>query len=142
MEDTIKSGDTERVISELLNNNFGERLMMLHHSRQSSLVNTQQLNDIDINENSLPLPQELSDHIQINNDFLVSVQNPNSFAVYKVCHDFQAVDERHMTIKKDVIFVGLQVVETNWVFGCPDINPNSFGFVPINYLQFMKEIHK
>lgn len=75
MEDTIRSGDTERVVNELLNNNFGDHLMQLHHSRQASMQNTQQLSNIEIDmaENQLPLPEDLSDSIEINTDFLTSI---------------------------------------------------------------------
>jgi len=143
MNDTIRSGDTDNVISQLLNNNFGEQLFSMHHSRVSSLANTNRF-DFGTGEafNHLPLPKDLTDDIQIDVNFLSSVANPNQFAIFKVGLDFYAVDERHMTVKKDTMFVGLKIIDEDWVFGCPDKKPDNFGFVPRNYLEFVRDIDK
>jgi hypothetical protein len=47
-----------------------------------------------------------------------------------------------MSVNKETIFVGLINVEKNWVFGCPDSHPSTFGLVPMNYLKFVQEIDK
>lgn len=47
-----------------------------------------------------------------------------------------------MSLKKAQVFVCLYKLDDNWFFGCPDVNANTFGFVPSNYLQFIQEIDK
>ena len=59
------------------------------------------------------------------------------------CHtDFFGIEERHMSIKKGTVIIALNEIgdggEDFWVFGCPDVKPESFGFVPSNYLTFVK----
>ena len=118
--------------------------MDIHHSRQASLAATQQVEDfgIDMNANLLPLPPDLSEDVQIDTEFLASVQNPDKFSIFIVSCDFFPYDERHMQVKKELLFVGLGIVEDSWVFGCPDINPSNFGFVPLSYLKYVKEIDR
>jgi hypothetical protein len=146
MEDTIKSGQTEGIVQELLENTFGDHLMSIHHSRQASLANTQNLQGmgvlIEMGQNILPIPNELPENIQIDNQFLLNVQSPSVFSIYKCVVDFFAVDERHMNIKAGTPFVGLKIIDAAWVFGCPEYNPNTFGFVPLAFLEFQKEINK
>lgn len=59
----------------------------------------------------MPLPEDLSENITITVELLEKVQNPEVFSLFNVITDFFAYDERHMTIKKDTVFVGLMVVE-------------------------------
>jgi len=92
--------------------------------------------------NHLPLPEELPQDVQIDVEFLQSVSSPSQFAIYKVGLDFYATEDRHMSVKKDTMFVALKVFNDEWVFGCPDFKPNTFGFVPRNYLEFVKDIDK
>jgi len=50
-----------------------------------------------------------------------------------------------MDLKKDQIFVGLTfypIDDPKWIFGCPDVKPNSFGFVPLNYLDYERKIER
>ena len=137
MDETIKSGETENVVNMLLTNSFGHHLMSIAHSRHSSLRNTLTSN-YDFGGigtfNLKDLPEELSPDIQIDQKFLEGLKNPNKFTLYTVTEDFQAIEDRQVSVKKELTFVGLQVLEDKWVFGCPDSKPNSFGFVPLNYL--------
>ena len=58
--------------------------------------------------------------------------------------NFEAEEQRHMSIKKESIFVGLWEYEDKnkfkWVFGCLDQNTKDFGFVPSNYLKFVNHL--
>ena len=62
------------------------------------------------------------------------------------CHtDFNAIEERHMSVKKGTMLVALSEVGSGnadfWIFGCPDVRPDNFGFVPSNYLTFIKQVN-
>jgi len=72
MNDTIKSGETENVVNMLLNNSFGNHLMSMAHSRQSSLQGT--LTNFEFGEpgtyNVSDIPEDLSENVQIDEQFL------------------------------------------------------------------------
>jgi hypothetical protein len=79
--------------------------------------------------------------LEITVDFLKSVANPKVISIYSVHTQFNASDSRHMSVQAGSIIVGLLEVG-EWIFGCPDVKPNVFGFVPKNYLKFVQKIQR
>jgi hypothetical protein len=90
--------------------------------------------------NELDLP-DLPFNLQVTIDFLKSVANPKAIYIYRVDTSFNATESRQMTVSKGTIIVSLQEYD-EWIFGCPDVKPNSFGFVPKNYLKHVETVRR
>lgn len=76
--------------------------------------------------------------------FLTEVSNKKTYNLYVCDVAFFAYDERHTSIKKDEMFLGLSegYAHRDWVFGCSDNNLSEFGFVPFQYLTLVKKIQR
>lgn len=91
--------------------------------------------------NELEISQDLPADIEISIDFLKSMANPKLIQIYSVETGFNATESRHMSVQSGSIIVCLQEFD-EWIFGCPDVKPNIFGFVPKKYLKFVQKIDR
>ena len=91
--------------------------------------------------NELDVSEDLPEDIEITVEYLKSLSNPKVINIYEVETNFNAMDSRHMTVQSGTIIVSLQDVN-EWIFGCPDVKPNTFGFVPKKYLKFVQRIDR
>lgn len=46
-----------------------------------------------------------------------------------------------MSVQKGTVFIGLKELN-GWMFGCVENDARKFGFVPLNYMEFIKELKK
>lgn len=142
---SIQSGDTESVVEKLLKNSLGDALLSGHESVHDDSNFMSASWGGNAQKNILPIPRELPHDLIIDQQFLTKVSNPKHLKIFKCHTDFHSLEKRHLSVRKDTILVCLCVMESDnaedyWVFACPDNMPNSFGFVPSNYIDFIKEI--
>ena len=105
----------------------------------------------ELNEKEQPLGADLDSAVTVNNELLSLLAESETQWIYKVVKDFHKYDKRHISVKKDQVFVGLYAIgEHNnlandgqeWVFGCVEENLVEMGFVPLAHLEFEKERHR
>lgn len=88
-------------------------------------------------ENKIPLPKPIDKSISLNQEFLETFRQVKNFKLYNVQCDFVGTESRHLSAKQGNIICGFHEVQ-GWVCGFQDTNPTHFGFVPKNYLQFIR----
>ena len=73
---------------------------------------------------------------------MLSIQQSNSkIPLYLAAYDFKPVDEeRQLTLKQNETHILCLKKFDEWIYGCPDYNPNLFGFVPENYVKYINDI--
>jgi hypothetical protein len=57
--------------------------------------------------------------------------------MYRVTQDFHPVEERHLEAQTGDIVSGMHELN-GWILGFTDDKPDTFGFIPEVYLQFIR----
>jgi hypothetical protein len=57
--------------------------------------------------------------------------------MYRVIADFHPMDDRHLSAQIRDIVSGVHEVG-DWILGFTDDNPDQFGFIPKDYLEFSR----
>lgn len=57
--------------------------------------------------------------------------------MYRVTVDFHPTEERHLQAQNGDIVSGMHEVN-GWILGFTDDNPDTFGFIPEDFLQFIR----
>jgi hypothetical protein len=78
---------------------------------------------------SEPIPQE----IVLDADYLGQFKEQKEFNMYRVTQDFHPMEERHLEAQTGDIVSGMQDIN-GWILGFTDDKPDTFGFIPDNYL--------
>jgi len=155
---SVPSGQTDAAISMLISSQDFNLLDQLNalvslknqehgdmHQQQERKQAQRRVFESNRDSNRLPVKAELSPSIAIDKEYLAAITQKPSFNLYVCTETFNAYDERHMSLKKDTVFLGFSEQKEGhggeaWVFGCPDNELSEFGFVNAQYLQFMRTI--
>jgi hypothetical protein len=69
----------------------------------------------------------------LNADYLAQFKDQKEFNMYRVTVDFHPTEERHLEAHTGDIVSGMHELN-GWILGFTDDNPDTFGFIPEDYL--------